>query len=408
MLKALGYGEGKIMGKYLFYSGSAAFTGCVAGYFLGIHLFPLVIWQAYGMMYKFGEIVYASDWITAVFCLAAALLCSMGTTWVSCRHELKEVAAELMRPKSPKAGKRVFLEWVPFVWNRLKFLHKVSVRNIVRYKRRFFMMVIGISGCTALLLTGFGIRDSVTTIADRQFEEVQTYQLGITLKDGVAEDNTASTAEIAGIIEVGGLNRLLFCRKQAHSHGKLRSGRSWQQGQGEQEQRSASRRVCNSDPSFVCGGDFSGDGEPQAVVSFFFIRGFPGGAGSKGWAVRRRPAAAPVEPFENLFPFLWRNAISVIFYTDCNFPFMFAFREKKTDFTSRRRVGKGVGDQDVTHLPNSERIAFTQRDLVFWKRYGKPVRTLRGKHPETFISLQKKSLQVCFFHLKGKSVAVGP
>lgn len=201
VLKALGYGEGKIMGKYLFYSGSAAFTGCVAGYFMGIHLFPLVIWQAYGMMYKFGGIVYVSDWLTAALCLAAALLCSMGTTWVSCRHELREVSAELMRPKSPKAGKRVFLEWVPFIWNRLKFLHKVSVRNIVRYKRRFFMMVIGISGCTALLLTGFGIRDSVTTIADRQFEEIQTYQLGVTLKDGAWEDNTPAVEEIAGIID---------------------------------------------------------------------------------------------------------------------------------------------------------------------------------------------------------------
>lgn len=204
VLKALGYGEARIMGKYLFYSGSAAFTGCVTGYFLGIHLFPLVIWQAYGMMYQFGEIVYAFDWLTALFCLSAALLCSMGTTWVSCRHELKEVAAELMRPKSPKAGKRVFLEWVPFIWNRLKFLHKVSVRNIVRYKRRFFMMVIGISGCTALLLTGFGIRDSVTTIADRQFEEIQTYQLGITLKDGISAEDTSSVEEIAGIIASGG------------------------------------------------------------------------------------------------------------------------------------------------------------------------------------------------------------
>lgn len=204
VLKALGYGEARIMGKYLFYSGSAAFTGCVTGYFLGIHLFPLVIWQAYGMMYQFGEIVYAFDWLTALFCLSAALLCSMGTTWVSCRHELKEVAAELMRPKSPKAGKRVFLEWVPFIWNRLKFLHKVSVRNIVRYKRRFFMMVIGISGCTALLLTGFGIRDSVTTIADRQFEEIQTYQLGITLKDGISAEDTSSAEEIAGIIASGG------------------------------------------------------------------------------------------------------------------------------------------------------------------------------------------------------------
>ena len=204
VLKALGYGEARIMGKYLFYSGSAAFTGCVTGYFLGIHLFPLVIWQAYGMMYQFGEIVYTFDWITALFCLSAALLCSMGTTWVSCRHELKEVAAELMRPKSPKAGKRVFLEWVPFIWNRLKFLHKVSVRNIVRYKRRFFMMVIGISGCTALLLTGFGIRDSVTTIADRQFKEIQTYQLGITLKEGIRADDTSSVEEIAGIVASGG------------------------------------------------------------------------------------------------------------------------------------------------------------------------------------------------------------
>ena len=128
VLKALGYGEATIMGKYLFYSGSAALTGCIAGYFLGIHLFPYVIWQAYGMMYEMGDIVFVSDAATALLCLACALLCSMGTTWFSCRRELREVAADLMRPKTPRAGKRVFLERVPFVWNRLKFLHKVSVR----------------------------------------------------------------------------------------------------------------------------------------------------------------------------------------------------------------------------------------------------------------------------------------
>ncbi len=204
VLKALGYGEARIMGKYLFYSGSAAFTGCVAGYLAGIRLFPLVIWQAYGVMYRFGGIVYAFDWATAVLCLAVSLLCSMGTTWASCRHELREVAAELMRPKSPKAGKRIFLEWIPFIWNRMKFLHKVSVRNIIRYKRRFLMMVIGISGCTALLLTGFAIRDSVTTVAGRQFEEIQTYAVGVTLKDGVTKEDLSLLEELDQIVADNG------------------------------------------------------------------------------------------------------------------------------------------------------------------------------------------------------------
>lgn len=192
VLKALGYGEVAIMGKYLFYSGSAALTGCIIGYLLGIHLFPFVIWEAYGMMYKMGDIVFDFDGGTALVCLTCALLCSIGTTWVSCRHELKEVAAALMRPKTPRAGKRVFLERFFFIWNRLKFLQKVSVRNIIRYKRRFLMMVIGISGCTALLLTGFGIRDSVTDIARQQFEEIQTYQLNITLKNDVSSNNSSS------------------------------------------------------------------------------------------------------------------------------------------------------------------------------------------------------------------------
>lgn len=201
VLKALGYGEAAIMGKYLFYSGSAALAGCIAGYFLGIHLFPFVIWTAYGMMYQMGSIVYIFDGGTALLCLACALLCSMGTTWISCRHELKEVAADLMRPKAPRAGKRVFLEWLPFIWKRLKFLHKVSVRNIVRYKRRFFMMVIGISGCTALLVTGFGIRDSVVDIADQQFQEIQTYQFGITLKNGIKDANDPSLTEFTEILD---------------------------------------------------------------------------------------------------------------------------------------------------------------------------------------------------------------
>lgn len=204
VLKALGYGDGQIMGKYLFYSGSAALGGCLTGYFMGICLFPLVIWQAYGMMYRLGDIRFVSDWTTGLLCLAAAILCSMGTTWASCRHELREAAAGLMRPKAPRAGKRILLERLAFIWNHLKFLHKVSIRNIVRYKKRFFMMVLGISGCTALLVTGLGIRDSVSGIADRQYEDIQTFLLNITLSDSGPEETAAFYRQLETLLAAQG------------------------------------------------------------------------------------------------------------------------------------------------------------------------------------------------------------
>ena len=174
VLKALGYSEMKIMGKYLFYSGSAAVIGCIMGYIAGSFVFPTVIWMSYELMYIPLPLAYVFNWKLALAMLGVSLLCSMGTTWLSCRIELSETAASLMRPKAPKAGKRVLLEYVPFIWNRLKFLHKVSIRNLFRYKRRFFMMVIGISGCTVLLLTGFGLKDSVAGFADVQYGEIIT------------------------------------------------------------------------------------------------------------------------------------------------------------------------------------------------------------------------------------------
>lgn len=194
VLKALGYGEGVIMGKYLFYSGSAAVLGCLIGYFGGTWLFPRVIWTAYGIMYRVDRLVYVFDWKLAVISLVVSLACSIGTTWLSCRYELSEVAAELMRPKSPKAGKRVALEYLPFIWKRLKFLYKVSYRNIFRYKKRFFMMVIGISGCTALLVTGFGIKDSIANVATQQFDEIQIYDIGVTLADPVTKETETALA----------------------------------------------------------------------------------------------------------------------------------------------------------------------------------------------------------------------
>lgn len=187
VLKALGYSEHTIMAKYIFYSGSAALTGCVAGFALGTVMFPKVIWYAYGMLYKMESLVYVFDWKLAVISVTVSLICSVGTTFVSVRRELTEVAAELMRPKTPKAGKRVFLEYLPFIWKRLKFLQKVSMRNIFRYKKRFFMMVVGISGCSALLVTGFGVRDSVTGIITQQYTQIQTYDIGITYSSSVAQ-----------------------------------------------------------------------------------------------------------------------------------------------------------------------------------------------------------------------------
>lgn len=183
VLKALGYGKGSIVGKYLFYSGSAALIGCITGFLVGSYVFPQVIWTAYGIMYRLGDIEVMLDWRLALISLVVSLLCSMGTTAATCRYELTEMAAQLMRPKAPKAGKRIVLEKIPFLWNRMSFLVKVSMRNIFRYKQRFFMMVFGIGGCTALLVTGFGVKDSISSIIDSQYGEIQINDLNVVFSE---------------------------------------------------------------------------------------------------------------------------------------------------------------------------------------------------------------------------------
>ena len=183
VLKALGYSNAAIIGKYMVYSGSAALTGAISGFFAGTWTFSIVIWNAYKMMYDMGSLHYILNVRLAVISVFAALLCSAGTTFVVCYQELREMAAALMRPKTPKAGKRVLLEKIPFIWKRLKFLDKVSVRNLFRYKRRFFMMIIGISGCTALLVTGMGVRDSIANIADTQFEQIFIYDVAAGIRE---------------------------------------------------------------------------------------------------------------------------------------------------------------------------------------------------------------------------------
>lgn len=196
VLKALGYSDGTIMFKYMFYSGFAAVTGCLIGYFGGIHLFPFIIWTVYGIMYQAGPVVFTFNTGLFLLSLSVSLLCSVGTTYLSCGRELKGWAAQLMRPKAPKAGKRVFLEYVPFLWKRLSFLRKVAVRNIMRYKKRLFMMVLGIGGCTALLVTGFGIKDSIAGVGDMQYSEIQLFDLSLVLQKEPEKDFFAELEEL--------------------------------------------------------------------------------------------------------------------------------------------------------------------------------------------------------------------
>lgn len=184
VLKALGYSSGSIMGKFVAYSGSASLIGATIGFVAGTIAFPKAIWFAYQMMYNTSDISYYFSSSMLIISFIVALLCSVGVTILSCRYEMQEMAASLMRPKAPKAGKRIFLEYITFFWNRLKFLKKVSLRNIFRYKGRLFMMVLGIGGCTALLVAGFGIYDSIADIAVNQFSNISKYDVDVTLKNG--------------------------------------------------------------------------------------------------------------------------------------------------------------------------------------------------------------------------------
>lgn len=195
VLKALGYSKGKILGKYVFYSGSASLVGGLIGFFGGSFLFPDVIWTAYGMMYDFADLIFVLNPTLGILSIAAAMLCCVGTTIFCCYAELSNVPAELIRPKAPALGKRILLERIPFVWNRLKFLHKVCLRNIFRYKKRFLMMVLGICGCTALLITAMGLSDSIKNVISVQYDEIFHNDYSVTFDKGLTEDEETEFTE---------------------------------------------------------------------------------------------------------------------------------------------------------------------------------------------------------------------
>lgn len=191
VLKALGYGPGTIMAKYLIYSGSATLFGCVFGIGIGVYVFPFIVWVSYGIMYNFSGLVFNVNWLLAAEITAANLAAMLLITWLCCRSELKEVPAELIRPKAPEAGKRTLLERITFIWKRFSFMQKVSARNILRYKKRIYMMLLGIGGCTALILTAFGLNDTVKSVVDQQYGKVSLYDYELSLAYDMTDDEQA-------------------------------------------------------------------------------------------------------------------------------------------------------------------------------------------------------------------------
>lgn len=187
-LKALGYSNAAIIGKYMFYSGSGAVIGCFAGVTLGSTIFPMILWEAYKIMLYISPTLVLTVNVRLCFAVVAVYTAIMlFVTWYCCRRTLKEEPAELIRPKAPDAGKKILMEYLPF-WHKISFLNKVTIRNIFRYRQRLAMMLIGIGGCTALLLTGFGLRDSIVNVVDFQFENITLYDLQVYFRETVTED----------------------------------------------------------------------------------------------------------------------------------------------------------------------------------------------------------------------------
>ena len=194
-LKALGYSNGQIAAKYLFYALSASILGSFAGMALGFTVFPLIIWNAFGMIFDVPtfRLAFYPGMAAAGLGISAAVIGL--TTWLACRSSLHEKTASLLLPRAPVAGKRILLEYITPLWKRMSFSQKTTARNLFRYKKRFFMTVLGVAGCTALLLIGFGIQDSLLPIVDKQCAELTHNDLTIslssekalTVEDGLAD-----------------------------------------------------------------------------------------------------------------------------------------------------------------------------------------------------------------------------
>ncbi|MBP1581712.1 MAG: FtsX-like permease family protein [Oscillospiraceae bacterium] len=195
-MKALGYSEGAIVSKYLIYSISASLIGSILGLAVGFQLFPQIVIGVYRTMYTIPDPMTPFRWDYALWCTLAAIACTAWAALASCRKELRSCPAQLMRPKTPKAGKRVLLERIGWLWKRLSFTYKVTIRNVFRYKRRAFMTILGVAGCTALMVAGFGIRHAIGAIVTRQYGEIFCYDGIVALDEAETEEKDEAVRHI--------------------------------------------------------------------------------------------------------------------------------------------------------------------------------------------------------------------
>ena len=197
-LKALGYRHYQIGAKFFVYALLAGSIGSLIGLIVGINTLPYLISSAYGLLYQVPDLIIAPPWFPIIIACLIAISCTVAAALIVTHFELKEHPSELMRPKAPKIGKRIFLESIPFIWKRLGFIEKVTARNLLRYKGRFFMTVIGIAGCTALILAGFGLQDAIFSMIPRQFENITVFDGYMALKN---EETLAEKADFKKILD---------------------------------------------------------------------------------------------------------------------------------------------------------------------------------------------------------------
>lgn len=195
-LKGLGYSDFDIAKKYLIYAAIACIVGTSLGLVAGYNIFPAVIFDAYGSMYSLPSVKITYYLSYALISIAIALLCTIGPAAWAAHASLRENPAMMMRPKAPKNGKRVLLERVTFIWDRLSFNSKITVRNLMRYKARNMMTILGVAGCTALILTGYGIKNSISGLADTQFNDVMRYNAITAMRPEASAEEIASYDEL--------------------------------------------------------------------------------------------------------------------------------------------------------------------------------------------------------------------
>ena len=188
IMKALGYSSSSIMLKYMIYSGSATLFGSIFGIAVGAFAFPAIVWFGYDIIYSFSSLVFTMDWTLAFGMVCVNLPGMLLVTWFCCAKELRCAPSDLIRPKAPEAGKRILLERIGFIWNRLSFMQKVSARNVFRYKKRIFMMLLGIGGCTALVLTALGLNDTIQGVVDKQYSDIILYDYEVSLAYDMTDD----------------------------------------------------------------------------------------------------------------------------------------------------------------------------------------------------------------------------